>query len=658
MIRFMSRVRISILTACLLLTCLTASGLTLAKDGKPTALVVVSATPSPSAKEAVKVLVEHLAQISEATFKVVDDTKLNDDETYIAVGESTLTRNLGVTTDGLGPGGIIVRTFPKALVLLGADQRTPTDPQGAQYAVTTFLEDHLGVRFLWPGELGKVVPKRPTIRIGEINHRFTPRLLQRRIRMGGSFTRRMEIGAQRLGVTGADFKRVMTPAKTTESYDLGWGRWHRMGGSLRLASGHSFGHMWEKYAEQHPEWFALAPGGSRDQSNSPERSRLCVSNPDLIKAITDELIAKINRTKQSSVAIGPNDGGTTSFCSCKNCEALDAPSERKIELIDFSPGANRRKYDHVPLTDRYVHFWNGIAERVTAVHPKTWLTADAYSAYRFPPINIKLHPNIAIRFVGVSYLNEQRRREGIADWDAWGKAASKIYFRSNLLLAGRRQGTALVYVHKLAEDFSKLAPNRMIGTDLDSCLHHWATQGLNYYVMARLLWNPQLDIDALLGDYCRAGFGGGADAVKRYFLRLESLTDKIAANELAVYDPFVPGTVAELRDLLDEAAHSTRKGSDAHRRVGFLRVGLEYTAKYADVFRAWNKWVDAGGGRLTTEQRQVFREVIERNWHSSRDIFENQPLAVNVTSVAWGSWGYFGRMGWSKPSAEVLQKWR
>ena len=658
MIWRMSRFRVLNLTVSLLLTCSLAKGLTLVKDGQPNAAIVLAATPSPAAKEAVKVLTAHLAQISGATFKVVNDTKLTVAETYIAVGESALTRKLGITTDGLGPGGIIVQTFPKALVLLGTDQRTPTDPNGTQYAVTTFLEDHLGVRFLWPGELGKVIPRRSTIEIGKIDHRFTPMLLQRRIRMGGGFSRRMEIGGQKLGVTGEDFQRVMTKAKATTAYDSGWARWHRMGGSLRLASGHSFGHMWEKHGKQHPEWFAMAPGGSRDQSNSPHRSRLCVSNPELIKTIADELIAKINQTRQSSVAIGPNDGGTTSFCSCPKCEALDAPSDRKIELIDFSPGANRRRYEHVPLTDRYVHFWNGIAERVTAVHPKTWLTADAYSAYRFPPIKAKLHPNIAIRFVGVTYLNDRRRQEGIADWDAWGKAASKIYFRSNLLLAGRRQGTALVYVHKLAKDFSQLAPNRMIGTDLDSCLHHWATQGLNYYVMARLLWNPDLDIDALLDDYCRAGFGSGADAVKRYFLKLESLTDDIAANERAVTDPFTPEAVAELRALLDEAARSTRGGSDAHRRVAFLRTGLEYTAKYAAVFQAWNQWVNAGGGRLTTDQRQIFRDAIDRNWESSRDIFENHPLAVNVTSVAWGSWGYFGRMGWSKPSEELLNKWR
>ncbi len=636
-----------------------AFSLELVQDGEPRAIVVLADEPSAAAKQGAKILTEHLFQISGAKIPTTAESQVPADApNLILIGRSKLAEQLGATPDDLGPAGILIKTFPKALVMLGADHLTPNDANGTRYAVTTFLEDHLGVRFLWPGELGKVVPKRQTIVLGDIDHRFTPMLVQRKIRMGGSFTDRMARGGEKLGVTAEDYQRVMTSARATEANDSGWAGWHRMGGTLRLASGHAFGHVWEKYGKDHPDWFAMAPNGSRDQSASVHRARLCVSNPDLIAAIAGELIAKIEQTGQKSVSIGPNDGGTTSFCVCEQCEALDAPSERKIQLTDFSPGANRRQFEHVPLTDRYVHFWNGIAERVTAAHPETWLTADGYSAYRTPPVAAKLHPNIAIRYVGVNYLNEPRRQGDLADWDAWGKAASKIYFRSNLLLAGRRQGTPVMYVHKLAQDFSKLAPNRMIGTDLDSCMHHWATQGLNYYVMAKLLWNPHLDVEAVLDDYCRAGFGAGADAVKRYFLRIEALTNDIAAQQLPVTAPFAPKTVVELRALLDEAAEATRDSPGEHRRVAFLRVGLEYAAAYANVFRLWAEWEAAGGGRLTDAQRQKMRTAIEANWETSRDIFENHPLAVNVTAVAWGSWGYFGRMGWGEPSPELLEKWR
>jgi hypothetical protein len=633
--------------------------LTLAEDGEARAVIVIAADASAAAKQGATILGEHLTQASGAEFDIVTEKELNEtDDILLLVGQGVLASSRNATAEGLEPGGILIKTFPNAIVMLGADDPLSTDPNGTRYAVTTFLEDALGVRFLWPGEMGKVVPEKKTIRIESIDHRFNPILAQRKIRMGGGWSRRMSSGGERLLVTEKDFQRLNPVAKKTESEDGGWAGWHRMGGSLRLASGHSFGDYWERFGESHPEWFAMAPNGSRDQGASPHRARLCVSNPELVEQVARDRIALIERTGQKSVAIGPNDGGTTSFCTCEKCEALDAPSDRKITLIDFSPGANRRQFEHVPLTDRYVHFWNEIAERVTAAHPDVWLTADAYSTYSAPPVKAKLHPNIAIRYVGVTYLDDERRAQGIADWDAWGKSASKIYFRSNLLLAGRRQGTTVLYPHRLAEDFRKLAPNRMIGTDLDSCMNHWATQGLNYYVMARLLWNPDLDVDDLLDDYCGSGFGAGAESVKRYFLEIEKLTDQIAAEKLPVTRPFTPEAVATLRTHLEEAAKATADDPESNRRVSFLRVGLDYTETYSAVFHLIQAWEEAGGGRLEGELKERFRVALDQNWEASRDIFDNHPLAVNVASVAWGSWGYFNRLAWKGPSESVIRRWQ
>lgn len=649
----------SLIASLLLLLTATAAAqsLRLVEDGLPRAVIIIADKPSPAATQGAKILSDHVFQISGARLKTIRENQFPDNAVnLILVGESRLAERLGATANGLGPGGVLIKTFPNALALLGADDPASTDANGTRYAVTTFLENALGARFLWPGELGKVVPKRKTIDVEPIDHRFTPMLRQRRIRIAGGFGTRMAKGGERLHVDADDYNRFNKAAAETQSTDAGWAGWHRMGGSLRLASGHSMGHMWETYGKEHPEWFAMAPNGSRDQSASPHRARLCVSNPEVIAAIAAEKIAKIKQTKQKSVSIGPNDGGTTSFCVCSKCEALDAPSERKITLIDFSPGAKQRPFEHVPLTDRYVHFFNGIAEKVAEVYPDVWLTADAYAAYSAPPVKAKLHPNIAIRYVGVTYTKEEKRLQNLADWDAWAKAASKIYFRSNLLLAGRRQGTPVVYIHKLAKDFSKLAPNRMIGTDLDSCCHNWATQGLNYYAMSKLLWNPDLNVDKLLDDYCRSGFGAGADAVKRYFLQIEELTNQIADGQLSVTEPYTSENVAKLRALLDEADRLTRADKESNRRVAFLRTGLEYTDAYASIQHISREW-KALGGRLQPEMRERFRVLLDRNWENSRDIFENHHFAINVANVAWGSWGYFPRYGWKGPSEELAKKW-
>lgn len=633
-----------------------AETLTLAADGETTAVIVLPNDPTADTRESARILADHLKQICGADFPIVAEGELKhvkveeqqvisadgfSDETFILLGETELAASLGATAEGLGAGGILMRSFPNALVLLGPSQSTPTDPTGSRYAVTTFLEDSLGCRFLWPGELGKVVPKRGTIQITPLKVRFTPVIRQRRIRMADGYGDRKDKGVKRIGFAEADYHRFNTAAMKTISRDAGWAGWHRLGGTLRLASGHSFGYMWEQHKDDHPEWFALQPDGTRDQNRSPDRSRLCVSNMDLIKEIARDRIERLNRLDNKSVSIGPNDGGQTSFCRCEECRNLDPPNSRTL------PGGG------TALTDRYVFFWNEIAIRVAKVHPTATLTADAYSVYSAPPVLRKLHPNIAIRVVGLTYTDEAKRRQALADWAAWAKSVQRVYVRPNVLLAGRRQGTPVIYVHKMADDFRFMVDNALIGTDFDSCCHNWATQGLNYYTCAKLHWNPRLDVDELIDDYCQSGFGSGAEFVKQYFLRIEELTELMASTDLKYTEPYTPEVINQLRGYLDQAARATKSESDAGKRVAFLRTGLDYTEAYVNVFRIIRQHEASGGGRLPPDTKQRIRNALDNNWLVSRNVFENHHLAVNVATVAWGSWSFFGRFGWSEPSPAV-----
>src|SRR5439155_6134630 len=113
-----------------------------------------------------------------------------------------------------------------------------------------------------------------------------------------------------------------------------------------------------------------------------------------------------------------------------------------------------------------------------------------------------------------------------------------IYFRSNLMLAARRTGLPLLYKHRFAEDFRHLAANRMMGTDFDSCCQHWATEGLNYYVVARLHWDPTANVDAIIDDYCQSGFGPAAKTMRRYYDALESLFTDSAAKHADAFSGF------------------------------------------------------------------------------------------------------------------------
>lgn len=617
------------------------------EKGQPRALIIVPTQASPVSHDAARVLRAHLQQISGAELTIQTEDRITgaptSEKPWILVGEGKLAAKVGLTSKGLGAGGILLAAKGHVLALFGLDARTPSDPHGTRYAVTTFLEDKLGVRYLWPGELGKVVPRQETITVADFEHRFTPKLAQRRIRSMG-YHDRLQVGLDNLGFSKADYERLRADAQRTKAEAPDWFGWHRLGGTLNMHGGHAFGHLWAKYGKEHPEWFALQHDGTRDQSKSPDRARLCVSNPELIAAIAREKIDELNKNPNLlGVSIAPNDGGRASFCCCPKCEALDSPKGRKVLLWDFSKGT-RRDFEHVSLTDRMVYFWNAIAEQVARVHPDKLLVVDAYSVYAAPPVQRKLHPNLVVRFAPLAYGDEDYRQESLREWDAWSQAAKRIYFRPNLMLAGRRDGMPLLYVHKFAKDFRYLAEHGMMGTDFDSCCHNWATQGLNYYVVARLHWNPEQDVDALLDDYCQAGFGPAAKSVRRYFAGLEALMDEAAVKKEKPVAVFHAQALARLRKELEQARQHA--GSDAliARRIAFLETGLRWTEieVAAHAFLVDPAKADRSAAKKILDQRFAFM----------RESFQTTPLALNVAYISWGEDGLWSRLGWKRPATK------
>jgi len=245
----------------------------------------------------------------------------------------------------------------------------------------------------------------------------------------------------------------------------------------------------------------------------------------------------------------------------------------------------------------------------------------------------------------MTYVNDEGRHKALRDWDAWSKAASKIYFRPNFLNSGRRRGTLLAFTHKMGEDLRYLADHGMVGTDFDCCLHNWATHGLNYYVLAKLLWNPNTDVDTLIDGYCQAGFGPAAAPIRRYFGRVEQITSKMAregladgARRLDITRPYTPDVVEELAALLDQA-EKLADGNDAIlARIGFLRRGLEFTDVQAQAYRFLRQDADA--------DRSAAQRLLDRKYWMMRDIFQNNHLAVNVAYIAWGGGGNWKRLGW------------
>ena len=613
--------------------------LVLTLDGRPRAVVVLPAKGDREKgdlgreQQVLKILTSHLQQMTGAALPVVREDELGDvkidagrlappagktdAETFILLGESGLTRRLGLTSDGLGPGGIAVQTTGNAVAVFGRTGGERRAGGGDAFAVVHLLEA-LGCHYLWPGELGKVVPSRPTLEAPPLAVRFTPPLGQRHLRMSAEGPRNFDEGLALLGVSREEYEKGFAAATATKS-EGSWALWHGLGGDMGIHGGHAGAGLrdgWNRYGKTHPEWFALQADGTRDQTGAGNRWRLCVSNPDLAACVVRETIEEINKAPDTvSVSLSPNDGGYSSFCMCEACKRLDPPDGPKVKFLRFDKvgQSKRTEFEYVSLTDRYVHYWNAVAAGVTKVHPNLLFVIDAYSRYSDPPVRARLHPNLVVRYV-----------PGTTDgWKGWQAAGAKrIYWRPNNLNRGRDTGGLLVYAARTAETMKHLAANGMIATDMDGINYFWATCGLNYYVAAKLAWNPTLPYEALLDDYCRSGFGPAAEPVKRYFRRAEELRPTEAT-------PWTVEGLAELRGCLAAAAKAARSDPTVRRRVAFLSAGLEHTIVTAEAYRL--KAAADAGEKIDFAAAGA---LMDRKWQLMRTVFKDFVLAVNEPLVA------------------------
>jgi len=188
-------------------------------------------------------------------------------------------------------------------------------------------------------------------------------------------------------------------------------------------------------------------------------------------------------------------------------------------------------------------------------------------------------------------------------------------------------------------------------------MHHWATQGLNYYILAKLHWNADLNVDEAIDDYCRSGFADAADQIKSYLLRVEQLTNSTAAKKMRdinsrttdVTEFYTPQVIAELHGFLDAANEAVKDNEEIHRRIAFLELGLDFTELQAEIYRLLRL---SGERRLEPAEKIEATRLLDKKFRMMRNIFDQDHYAINVAVMSWGEWGRFKRLGWDGPSTE------
>ncbi len=449
--------------------------LALVKQGKSTYSICVSETASPSEKHAAEELQKFLEEMSGARLPIVTDAEKVEGD-LVLVGNSKLLQQLAsrIPFERLGSEGFVLRTVGNRVLIVGGAKR------GTMYGVYTFLEK-LGCR--WFTRDVSVIPKKSTLTIEPLDELQKPAF---------------------------EYREPLF----TEAFDKDWAARNKVNGSsmnLDDSTGgkfmyfpfvHTFYEILppEKYFGDHPEYYALVDGKRRN-----ERAQLCLTNPSVLRLTIKTVLEWIEQHPEASIySVSQND--CEGWCECDNCQRV----EREEGGAHSGP---------------ILRFVNAVAAEVAKKHPEKLIDTLAYWYSEPPPLHARPLPNVRIRLcpIGVceahAYENCKEDAYFMNHLRAWSKITNQLYIWhyvtnfSHYLLP-------FPDFDELAADIPMYGKNGVVGIFLEG---DYAEGGggenaeLRSYVMARLLWNPSVDVNKTINEFMSAYYGKAARPMRAYF---------------------------------------------------------------------------------------------------------------------------------------------
>jgi hypothetical protein len=404
--------------------------------------------------------------------------------------------------------------------------------KGLIYGVYYLLEKHVGCRFYAPG--AGEVSKSEEIRIPSLNYREKPAFLSREVYYAG--------------MADPDFADKMRCDRNAWKGAEDWGMWVHTMFSLVPP---------EKYFDSHPEYYALMAG-------KRGKTQLCLTNPDVLKITIEELEKKM-KEKPDAKYWSVSQMDTYGSCECKACKAIDkregSPSGTMIEFVN----------------------------KVAAAFPDKVISTLAYQYTRSAPKLIKPASNVNIMLCTIEcdrnkpIDSDTSKGSFYADLRDWSRISNDILVWDYVI-----QFTNMIApfpnLHILQSNirlFKKFHVNAVFEQGCHGTYSE--NQELRQYILAKLLWTPDLNFDSLTNDFYRGYYGNAASWIKKYINEMEKAQVDSSlplwiygapAQEIASF--LGPDLIKKYDKYFDEAEYSVTLDTEGMVRVRKARLPLRY----------------------------------------------------------------------------------
>lgn len=487
----------------------------LVQDGKTSAVIIAAEDQTEEGKSAIDDLVNYVQQSTGAVLSK-DSASVNG-RLELHIGPTDYVESLNLSLEDLDLDGFrILFPDPDRIVLIGNTSR------GTEYAIYEFIERYVGVRWLFPGELGTYVPETRNLDIPSTEVISKPTFISRTISNMQSVDR-----GQPIGVWLQRQRRHWT-----------------------ISHHHNLDKLFppEQYVASHPEFFAVI-NGKRVIPKAGDQSWQPVLHAD---GIVDEAVRNINRyfdenPDKTSYSLGINDNNT-----------FDFPATRKnsVGLDDYS--------------DYYFRYANAVADGVMKKHPDKWLGCLAYVGITDPPRETGVHPRIVphICIDRQSWASEEHALRDMQRTKDWHKVAPMLGWY-DYIYGDDHYRIPRIYPHLMGRYLKFAAANGVKAYYAEYYGSPAWPEGPKMYVLMKLLWNADQDVDAMLEEWYRLAVGEKAAASlakyyefwEDYWMKRVVKTDWFKQNADRVYmdfdrigylDQLTPDDLIEARRLMAE----------------------------------------------------------------------------------------------------------
>ena len=415
---------------------------------------------------------------------------------------------------------------------------------GTLWGVLEYAERFLGVRWLFPGPLGEDVPQGQMLRLD----------LKQPIRGAPSLATR---SLAYLGENDPGASHRRKPA-------IEWMTRHRLTNAMHpFVTG--YGHAWDDYLkaadlEAHPEWKSSNSEGVRNG----KVTFFCTTAPGLVELFAKRVIESMDRNPMREMSsISPTDGG--GFCTCERCKLL----------LTTDPHG-KKNHAQAILT-----FYKQVGEFIALERPGRRLGGFVYYNYQYPPPEApKLPDNVSLcwaplNYYGYGLLKPVYRAEFETVMKRWSEITPHFYYHNYSTWMRSFHGAPLpVSLDILKRELPAAAQNkawgaRMIGSSA------WGVNAPINYLLAKQMWNAQLDVSATLNEWLQRAYGPGWRHMRRLYDELDAkmIAHKEAQSPIykgsqyevnedvmkSIYAPLFPAMEQRYRNALVECATETQK---------------------------------------------------------------------------------------------------